>query len=161
MLNAIVLERKHEDIAAQIAARLTSLNWKTPDGLFISQHYPFHSGQRSPELIVISGKAAENLKLKKYARCRTLLFPGNCKKPLVKAEYTVSYGMSAGDSITFSSIGSKEYVLSIQKELTLPNGNIVECQELPIRRRFGVSSDSFLAAVGTMLLLGVPPSKLY
>ena len=68
-------------------------------------------------------------------RCRILLLPGSWERPLppgLTAETVISYGLSARDSLTLSSL--TEPVLCIQRQLPRPDGGWVEPQEflLPV-----------------------------
>lgn len=68
-------------------------------------------------------------------RCRILLLPGSWERPLppgLTAETVISYGLSARDSLTLSSL--TEPVLCIQRQLPRPDGGRVEPQEflLPV-----------------------------
>ena len=66
------------------------------------------------------------------ALCRVLLAPGDCGPELanVAAETVVTYGLSARDSLTLSSL--TEPVLCVQRRLPRPDGGFVEPQEFPL-----------------------------
>lgn len=160
MLNIVVFERKHENIAAHTASHLSRLHWQHPEGIVISPRCIPLNGKSAHELIVISEKAEADFKLRGTAKCRTLLIPDIYEKNCIDAENIIRYGMSSHDTLTFSSIGSKECVLSIQKEISSSSGKIIERQDFPIKRKLGMSNDTFLALLGTLLILGVPPELL-
>lgn len=68
-------------------------------------------------------------------QCRILLLSGSWEQPLppgLTAETVISYGLSARDSLTLSSL--TEPVLCIQRQLPRPDGGHVEPQEflLPV-----------------------------
>ena len=68
-------------------------------------------------------------------QCRILLLPGSWERPLppgLTAETVISYGLSARDSLTLSSL--TEPVLCVQRRLPRPDGGRVEPQEflLPV-----------------------------
>ena len=66
-------------------------------------------------------------------RCRILLLPGGSPSELVSladAECLITYGLSARDSLTLSSLEAP--VLCVQRTLPRPDGRIVEPQELPL-----------------------------
>ena len=81
--------------------------------------------------------------------CGTVLLPG-----------TVSYGTSPRDTLTFSSLEGDRLCLAVQRELVTLGGAVVEQQELVLPFSTGASPLPFLAAAGTLLLLGVPPEEL-
>lgn len=157
MLSTVVFERKNEDIAAQAVKNLSRIKWRCPDGLIIAQHI---SKKHVPELVVVSRKTAAEPGLRRHAVCRNLLIPGNCNIPSIHAEKIYTYGMSSGDFITLSSVSAGGFVLSIQKELYSLSGEIIERQDIPIKRRMPMSADGILALSGMLLLLGVPPDML-
>ena len=81
--------------------------------------------------------------------CGTVLLPGTAG-PLARAlnaRQAVSYGTSPRDTLTFSSLEGDRLCLAVQQELVLPFST-------------GASPLPFLAAAGTLLLLGVPPEEL-
>ena len=72
---------------------------------------------------------------KRVVRCRILLLPGDWERPLptgLAAEAVVSYGLSARDSLTLSSL--TEPVLCVQRQLPRPDGTWIDPQEflLPV-----------------------------
>lgn len=71
----------------------------------------------------------------RVVRCRILLLPGDWERPLppgLAAETVVSYGLSARDSLTLSSL--TEPVLCVQRQLPRPDGTWIDPQEflLPV-----------------------------
>lgn len=68
-----------------------------------------------------------------FVRCRILLVPGDCSSrrlACVQAETVISYGLSARDSLTLSSLS--EPVLCVQRALPRPDGGMIEPQEFPL-----------------------------
>ena len=82
--------------------------------------------------------------------CGTVLLPGTAG----------SYGTSPRDPLTFSSLEGDRLCLAVQRELVTLGGAVVEQQELVLPFSTGASPLPFLAAAGTLLLLGVPPEEL-
>ena len=72
----------------------------------------------------------------------------------------MSYGTSPRDTLTFSSLEGDRLCLAVQRELVTLGGAVVEQQELVLPFSTGASPLPFLAAAGTLLLLGVPPEEL-
>ena len=78
----------------------------------------------------------------------------------LNARQAVSYGTSPRDTLTFSSLEGDRLCLAVQRELVTLGGAVVEQQELVLPFSTGASPLPFLAAAGTLLLLGVPPEEL-
>lgn len=94
--------------------------------------------------------------------CRTVLLPGSAG-PLARALRTgqaVSYGTSPKDTLTFSSLEGDKICLALQRELVTLGGTVVEQQELVLPFPPELSPLPFLAAAGTLLLLGTAPERL-
>ena len=85
----------------------------------------------------------------------TLAMPCRINAPLV-----VSYGMSPRASITASSIQDQVCLFSLQRDLPLLSGGLLEAQELSIPLPPRVNPEIFMAALGVVLLLGLPPTQL-
>lgn len=95
-------------------------------------------------------------------RCTAALLPGTAG-PLARAlnvRQAVSYGTSPRDTLTFSSLEGDRLCLAVQRELVTLTGTVVEQQELVLHFPTGASPLPFLAAAGTLLLIGVPPEGL-
>jgi hypothetical protein len=87
--------------------------------------------------------------------CGTVLMPSSWSKLTgrqIRAERVVSCGLSARDSLTFSSMGEGEAVACVQRILYRPDGETVEPQELPLPCP-GNPAEDLLAVVGLTLLL--------
>ena len=95
-------------------------------------------------------------------KCRILLIPDTASKllQLYEAESVVSYGLSDKSTITPSSISEFETVVSIQRELPTIDGELLEQQEIALRRPENMAIEKFLAVVGTLLVAGVRPEQL-
>ena len=88
--------------------------------------------------------------------CRILLVPGDCHLEAlerVHMDQAVSYGLSARDSLTLSSL--REPVLCIQRALPRPDGGIVEPQEIPLFH-LPASAERLLPLLGLWLLTPRP-----
>ena len=95
-------------------------------------------------------------------RCAAALLPCTAG-PLARAlsvRQAVSYGTSPRDTLTFSSLEGDRLCLAVQRELVTLTGAVVEQQELVLPFPTGASPLPFLAAAGTLLLMGVPPEGL-
>lgn len=94
--------------------------------------------------------------------CRALLAPGSLAHLAgeLSAAWVVSYGLTPRDTLTFSSLEGDQICLALQRELVTLEGAVVEQQELVLPFSTGASPLPFLAAAGTLLLLGVPPEEL-
>lgn len=85
------------------------------------------------------------------AMCRVLLAPGDWG-PLpggISAEAVVTYGLSARDSLTLSSL--TEPVLCVQRRLPRPDGGFIEPQEFPLRD-LPAPAEEILPLLGVLLL---------
>ena len=85
--------------------------------------------------------------------CGVLILPGDCGPEAlrgVRMEQAVSYGLSARDSLTLSSL--REPVLCIQRALRRPDGGVVEPQEIPLFW-LPAPADRLLPVLGLRLLL--------
>jgi len=94
--------------------------------------------------------------------CRMLLLPG-LAGPLargLRCASAVSYGTSPRDTLTFSSLEGDKICLALQRELVAVDGGVVEQQEFVLPFPPGLPPLEYLAAAGTLLLLGVEPKTL-
>ena len=95
--------------------------------------------------------------------CRALLLPGDAtveRLSQISSKWATSFGLSAKDSITVSSLGPTCAVLALQRELITLDGLIIEQQELPLPIPHTASAPEMMALYGSLLLLGVPPERL-
>jgi len=90
-------------------------------------------------------------------RCKTLLLPGGLQADFADAGCVVTYGMSAKDTITLSSIGEDSCVLALQRELVTAPGGVLDRQEIKVQGAGATGADELLAASGAILLLGLDP----
>lgn len=119
------------------------------------------AGRHPAELLTVS-PAARGWAGAGAVPCGTVLLPGTAG-PLARAlnaRQAVSYGTSPRDTLTFSSLEGDRLCLAVQRELVTLGGAVVEQQELVLPFSTGASPLPFLAAAGTLLLLGVPPEEL-
>lgn len=87
--------------------------------------------------------------------CGTVLLPSEwtgLASRQIRAERVVSCGLSARDSLTFSSMGDRDGVVCVQRALLRPDGGQVEPQELPLNCPGGQTED-LLTVIGLGLLL--------
>lgn len=114
---------------------------------------------RAPGLTVIAGETAQlGIVAPGYngvcgGSFKTLLLPGSFSKCAADAKCAVTYGMSAQDTITLSSVGADRCVLAIQREVWDVFGLKTEPQELLVPGS-GLSPDEIMAIFGAMLLSG-------
>lgn len=83
--------------------------------------------------------------------------------PLARAlrtERAVSYGTSARDTLTLSSLEGDQICVAIQRDIVTVSGAVVERQELVLPFPPGRSPLPWLCAVGALLLMDVPPERL-
>lgn len=85
--------------------------------------------------------------------CRILLTPPGKASQLraVEAEWSVSFGPAARESISFSSLNTDGLTLCIRRTLPTLPGRILEPQELPMRCR-AAAPETMLAACAAALL---------
>lgn len=115
---------------------------------------------RHPALLVVSPRAVlEGTALPRA--CRTVLLPGSGGDALrgLRAASAVSYGPSPKDSLTISSREENKMWAALQREVVTLEGHVVERQEFPVPLVRRGREMSALAAVGALLLLGVPPHE--
>lgn len=112
-------------------------------------------------LLVVSAEVSDWTGADKV-RCKGVLLPGSsgASTRFLSAAYLVSYGASPRDTLTFSSLQNGEMLLSLQRELVTLNDEVVERQELVLPFSSLHTPLPFLAAVGTLLLMGLPPEEL-
>lgn len=93
--------------------------------------------------------------------CRMLLIPG-AAGPLargLRCTCAVSYGTSHKDTLTFSSLEGAQICVALQRELVTLGGAVVEQQELVLPFPPEKPPLPYLAAIGILLLLGLPPEE--
>jgi len=123
--------------------------------------HPAELAPRPLELLVISPGAVGWAGAEAIS-CRMVLLPGSAG-PLARAfqaESAVSYGNSAKDTITISSMEERQLCVAIQRELVTVSGGVVERQELVLTLPQEWSPLPYLASVGALLLLDVPAEEI-
>lgn len=86
--------------------------------------------------------------------CRTLLLPQDAWTEPLRAGQVVSCGLSPQSSLTLSSL-SQRGVLCVQRQLTAPDGRLIEPQEIPLPAAWcRYETEPLLLLAGTYLLLG-------
>ena len=82
--------------------------------------------------------------------CKTLLLPGDCRPNRLQAQTIITYGLSATDTLTLSSL--EQPVLCVQRALPCCGGHVIEPQEFPLPGLPG-SAQALLPLLGLSLLL--------
>ena len=80
---------------------------------------------------------------------------------VLRTERAVSYGTSARDTLTLSSLEGDQICVALQRELVTVTGRVLERQELVLPFPTGRDPLPWLAVTGTLLLLDVPPAELW
>jgi hypothetical protein len=114
-------------------------------------------------LIIVPPKWEDGLEKKENRqKCKILFIPDTAAALLqfYQAESVVSYGLSDKSTLTPSSISEHETVISIQRELPTIDGDLLEQQEIALKRPEDMPVEKFLAIVGALLITGIPPEKL-
>lgn len=107
-----------------------------------------------PALLVICQNAKTACALKKI-KCTVALLPGSQAPELLEsidAECVVTYGMSARDSITASSIRDDGIVMAVLRELPKLDGGIEERREIAVHGE--ETPEKLMAAAGALLIMG-------
>ncbi|MBP1737222.1 MAG: hypothetical protein H6Q60_1103 [Oscillospiraceae bacterium] len=119
--------------------------------------HPAELAQQRLKLLIIS-PTAQGWAGASVLECGTVLLPGRAGSLLraMHVESAVSYGPSAKDSITLSSMKDGHICIAVQRELVTVSGGLVERQELvlPFQAASEEDPERFLAVTGALLLLG-------
>ena len=95
-------------------------------------------------------------------RCRLAVLPGDTEPDLshITAERVITYGMSARNTVTVSSVGVGDgcLFLALQREITGLGGQSHDRQELLVRH--APSTGTALAASAALLACGAAPESL-
>lgn len=147
-----------EDILTIITEELVKL--PNPGVTFVGQS-SIDAGA-VPDIIVISQRVWDRPPANLKGSCKILLVPGTAISltSLIKADCVISYGMSKKDSVTMSSIGEGESVLTLQREMPTLNGKVLERQDIPVRSKRNYSPEDIMAGAAALLLLGLDPEDL-
>lgn len=78
----------------------------------------------------------------------------------LRVQDAVSYGSSDRDALSLSSLEGDQICIAVQRELFTVSGGSVERQELVLPFPAGGTPLPWLAAIGALLLLDVPPDQL-
>lgn len=116
------------------------------------------------DFVVISHDAAkqEDWSCGQISRCGILLVPGKYAvraAEVITSGCIVDYGLSSRDTITLSSIETKQVVLAIQREFITLNKTVLDRQEVPIRYK-NMPPEALMALAGSLIILGVPVEEL-
>ncbi len=158
-MSRIGIWEKDEGVYRLVTGKLAALNLE--GGEILSARHPAELAARPLELLVVS-PGAIGWAGAEAVSCRMVLLPGSAG-PLARAfeaKSAVSYGTSPRDTITISSVEEERLCLAIQRELVTVGGGVVERQELVLPFSPELPPLPYLAAVGTLLLLGVPAEEL-
>lgn len=148
-----------EGIAATIRTGLQTSG--TAEPALIAGDHPACWADRPLDLLILS-PCATGWAGAGVIQTGTVLIPGGLG-PLARSFHTrcaVSYGTSPKDSLTLSSLEGPQICIAVQRELVTVDGAVVEQQELVMPFPQGLSPQPWLAAVGALLLLGVPPEVM-
>lgn len=148
-----------EGIAATVRAGLAAAGLAPPE--LTEGSHPAAWAEDPPALLVVSPQAV-GWAGAGAIRCRTALLPGGLAALArsFQGAAAVSYGSSPKDTLTLSSLEGDQICVAVQRELVTLDGRVVERQELVLPFPVGCAPQPWLAAVGTLLLLGVPPEVL-
>ncbi len=75
-------------------------------------------------------------------------------------ERVVSYGLSARDSLTVSSVNGEQILICVQREFTTLSGSVLEPQEIKLELPASLTPSCLLSAVTALLLLDFPPELI-
>jgi hypothetical protein len=158
MKKLTVIETEDEDIAQQIVVRIKK--YGDPGVISVRSVCSADelSGLTSDILVLSPGAARKGTKTNQTVSCGILLLPGDTDADFAEAECIVTYGMSAKNTITLSSIGEESCILALQRELITVHGDVLERQEIMING--GLKPDALLAVAGALLLLGLKLSDI-
>ena len=101
-------------------------------------------------LLVVSPDYAENAP---RAVCRILLTPPDKSAQLtaVEAEWAVSFGPAARESISFSSLDEDGLTLCIRRALPTLSGHVLETQEIPLHCRAALPEEMLAACAAALI----------
>ena len=107
------------------------------------------------ELLVLDARGAARLaEAGRLPLCRTVLLPQETAGGALRARQVVDCGLSRRCSLTLSSL-SQRGVLCVQRQLTAPDGRLIEPQEIPLPAAWcRYETEPLLLLAGTYLLLG-------
>lgn len=155
MIRVGIWERR-EGIYERLEAGLAAAG--VPRPVFLRGEHPADFAEGEPLDLLVVSPGAVGWAGAGAVRCRTVLLNG-AAGPLARglhAESAVSYGSSAKDTITLSSLEGDQICVAVQRELVTVGGRTVERQELVFPFPAGSSPLPWLASVGALLLLDVP-----
>ncbi|MPM13096.1 hypothetical protein SDC9_59451 [bioreactor metagenome] len=158
-LKATGVWERDEGVLNMIDAGLRAAN--RSDVRLLAAKHPAQLANEPLDLLVIS-PGATGLAGAGLLSCKKALLPGGIG-PLARTfgtESAISYGAAPKDTITLSSLEGDKMCAALQRELVTVEGTVVERQELVLPFREGMAPLPFLAAVGALLLLGVPPEEI-
>ncbi|NCB63777.1 MAG: hypothetical protein EOM52_09225 [Clostridia bacterium] len=150
---------RDEGITATVRTGLRASGTEEPE--LITGDHPARWADTPLDLLVLS-PGATGWAGASVLQARAVLIPGGLG-PMARSFHTrcaVSYGTSPKDSLTLSSLEGPQICVAVQRELVTVGGAVVERQELVMPFPQGLSPRPWLAAVGTLLLLGVPPEAM-
>lgn len=156
MRKVLIVGEKKDNIIREIVKKIENCNDLEMEKILITSVDDDVQSTTKQDIIVISEPVgAKEFKHNRHMSCHILLTPGNERTDLIDTDCVVSYGMSGRNTITLSSIGESECVLSLQRELVTVAGRILERQELPVSCLIGLSKEELMAVFGTLLLLEI------
>ena len=156
MISLAILETEDENIAYKIASHIAGTGNRAPGVLIAAASSPDGIAGARPDLVVVSpGTRLPEAPGGDPIRCGALLLPDGAPTGRFEPGCVVNYGMSPRDTVTFSSIGETECVISLQRELPTLDGGVLDQQEFIVRRDGGTGVT--LAKSGALLIMGLEP----
>lgn len=156
MRKVLIVGEKKDNITREIVKGIENcIDLEVVKILITSMDSGVQSTTKQDIIVISEPVGIKEFKHHRHLACHILLTPGNERTDLIDADCVVSYGMSGRNSITLSSIGESECVLSLQRELVTVTGKILERQELPVSCLIGLSKEELMAVFGTLLLLEI------
>ncbi len=103
-------------------------------------------------------KSKADLRLVQYVNPKTIMIINSAKEQQLKyaarlQAQVITIGLSHKDTITFSSKGEYEWVVSLQRAIRALDGSIIEPMEIPCYFDRSYSDDYILGFVAILLLL--------
>lgn len=158
----IVLEDEKECIASTIKSFLE--NFKFQETYTILRYSQSIESDRNCALLVSPEKAVEfSYTENEYIFCKALITPETASHTIYKHmrfDYVVSYGLSQRSTITYSSLGRENSIISLQRKIATLSDRILESQELPVKITEKLEPISALAVYSALLMLDFPLRSL-
>lgn len=126
------------------------------DVLIIGENLHGRHKNRRWDLVAV----APNAEIRQNVDCRCLLLPEGTTLPDgLKADWAVTYGLSGKSSLSAASLMGPGAVISVQREIRLPCGGLIEKQDIVLPHAEG-DSMQLLWQAGLELMTGTLPEEL-